>query len=237
MFLTLKKRNIILTALTLALALLFAYSQKSREKESISVFSNPASGKVFVIDPGHGGADSGATQGEVYEKDINLEIALMLKAFIEENRGTVIMSRDTDTDTADENRPKTVSRKKSDLTFRKNLPEKHNADIFISIHINKFTDEKYKGAQVFCAPNSPESHALGEAIQSSLIKNADPKNTRELKEGNSIYILKDTKTPSVLVECGFLSNPEEAKLLQSKSYQQKVAWSIFIGAVEFLADK
>ncbi len=237
MFITLKKGNIIFTAITLVFALIFTYTLHFRQKETVQTFATPVSGKVFVIDAGHGGIDAGASNGDVLEKDINLEIAHYLKAFIEENGGVAVMTRTTDTNTADPNRSKNISQKKSDLDQRKNLPEKVNADIFISIHMNKFSESKYKGAQVFCAPDSPESKALGEIIQNSLIKNADPSNTRQLKSGKSIYVLKGAKIPSVLIECGFLSNPEELKLLQAESYQQKIAWAIFMGLTEYLTDK
>ncbi|MBR2916974.1 MAG: N-acetylmuramoyl-L-alanine amidase [Clostridia bacterium] len=212
-------------------------SLSTESSTTVSTFATPVSGKTFVIDPGHGGIDAGASSGEAVEKELNLKIANCLRVFIEENGGIVVMTRKTDTNTADPNRKKTVSQKKSDLETRKNLPEKVNADIFISIHMNKFSEEKYKGAQVFCAPSSPESEKLGEFIQASLIKNADPENTRKLKDGKSIYILKDAAIPSVLVECGFLSNKEETSLLMTESYQQKIAWSIFMGITEYLVSK
>ncbi len=237
MFITIKKQHIILTSITVICTILFSYGLHLRRRETITTFSTPLYGKVFAIDPGHGGIDAGASGNGAVEKEINLEIANYLKAFIEENGGTVIMTRTTDTNTADPNRSKTVSQKKSDLDQRKNFSQKENADIFVSIHMNKFPESKYKGAQVFCAPNSSESKALGEAVQASLIKNADPSNTRKLKDGKSIYILKDSKIPSILIECGFLSNPEEAELLQNDSYQQKIAWSVFMGITEYLAGK
>ena len=236
MFITIHRGNIILSIATFVLCSIFLASIFTERAQPVSTFGTPVSNKVFVIDPGHGGIDAGASEGSAIEKDLNLKIALYLKTFIEENGGTVVMTRITDTNTADPQRPKTVSQKKSDLTERKNLPQKVNADIFISIHMNKFSDGQYKGAQVFCAPNSNESKMLGEAVQASLIKNADPNNTRQLKEGNSIFILKDQSITSILIECGFLSNKEESALLQTDGYQQKVAWSIFMGLTQYLAE-
>ncbi len=237
MFITIKRGNIIFSVTTVVLALIFFLSIFIESNNTISTFSTPVSGKIFVIDPGHGGIDAGASAGNAIEKELNLKIANYLRVFIEENGGTVIMTRNSDTNTADPSREKTVSQKKSDLMVRKNLPDKVNADIFVSIHMNKFSEEKYKGAQVFCAPSSAESEKLGEIVQASLIKNADPSNTRQLKVGNSVYILKDAKIPSILVECGFLSNKDEATLLMTESYQQKVAWSIFMGLTEYLVGK
>ena len=233
MFIIIKKGNIILSALTLCFAVVFLLSIFLETPETVPTFSTPVLGKVIVIDPGHGGADAGASDNGISEKDINLKIALYLKAFIEENGGTVIMTRESDKNTADPDRPANISQKKSDLLERKNLPQKANADMFISIHLNKFPEAKYRGAQVFCAPKSEESEKLGEILQASLIKNVDPDNTRKMKTGNSIFILKNAKIPSALIECGFISNPDEAKLLQSESYQQKIAWSIFMGLTEY----
>lgn len=235
MFITIKKGNIILSVITLCFTVIFLLSVFLETPSPVSTFGTPVSEKVIVIDPGHGGADPGASVNGVSEKDINLKIALFLKTFIEEHGGTVVMTRTEDKTTADPDRPTNISQKKSDLTERKNLPEKVKADAFVSIHINKFPEDKYRGAQVFCAPKSEESQKLGEIVQASLIKNADPNNTRQLKTGNSIFILKDAVIPSILVECGFISNPDEAKLLQNESYQQKIAWSIFMGLTEYFA--
>ncbi len=229
-----KKGNIILTVITVSLAICLMLLIFRGENTS-PVFSTPLSGKVIVIDPGHGGFDAGASSQNISEKGINLEIALILKAFIEENGGTAVLTRSRDESTADPNRPKTMSQKKSDLLMRRDLPKKCGADIFVSIHLNKFSDSKYKGAQVFCAPNSKESEKLGNLLQASLIKNADPENNREMKTGKSIFILKEPSVPSALIECGFLSNPSEAEKLTETAYQRKIAWAIFLGISEYFA--
>ena len=227
-----KKGNIILTAIT-AVLIIFLMFLIFRGEKTNPVFSTPLAGKVIVIDPGHGGFDAGASAQNISEKGINLEIALLLKGFIEENGGVAVLTRSRDESTADPNRPKTMSQKKSDLLMRRNLPKKCGADIFISIHLNKFSDPKYKGAQVFCAPDSKESEDLGKLLQAALIKNADPENNREIKIGKSIFILKDPSVPSALIECGFLSNPNEAEKLTTTAYQKKIAWAIFLGISEY----
>lgn len=237
MFITIRRGRIILYVLTACFTLIFLLSVFFESPETVATFGTPVAGKIIVIDPGHGGADPGAFDNDIYEKELNLDIALLLKNFIEENGGTVIMTRDSDKSTADENRPANISQKKSDLLHRKNISKNMNADAFISIHMNKFPEAKYKGAQVFYAPNSAESQKFGELIQSSLIKNADPQNTRNAKKGKSIFVLKDAGIPSALVECGFISNPDEAKLLQTESYRQKIAWSIFMGINDFWASQ
>ena len=100
--------------------------------------------------------------------------------------------------------------------------------------MNKFDRSEYYGAQVFYAPNPPESEKLAKSIQAELIALADPSNTREVKKGDGIFILKNSKIPSVLVECGFLSNPAEREKLKTDEYRDTLAWSIYCGIVKYL---
>ncbi|MBR5153037.1 MAG: N-acetylmuramoyl-L-alanine amidase, partial [Clostridia bacterium] len=122
----------------------------------------------------------------------------------------------------------------SDLAARKQLAEESNADAFVSIHMNKFPQTQYKGAQVFYGNEPSEGKLLGETLQNTLKETIHDGNTRMAKKTDgSIFILKDTKIPSVIIECGFLSNPDEAKLLSQEEYQQKMAWGIYLGLVRF----
>lgn len=201
----------------------------------LPVLSWPMEELVVVIDPGHGGIDAGATGNNASEKEINLSVANYLKEYISSGGGTVYMTRTEDTNTADPNRKKGETQKMSDLKERKNSIEKYNADIFISIHMNKFSDSKYKGLQTFYDGNIPESKILAECIQNSAKEVLADGNNRVAKgTGNNIYILKGNKIPSVLVECGFLSNSEEAQKLKTPDYQRKVAWGIYMGLFEFV---
>ena len=146
------------------------------------------------------------------------------------------MTRETDTNTADPNRAKGVSQKKSDLQVRKSDIEKYKANIFISIHMNKFEQSKYRGAQVFYDDDSEENRALAESIQKSLKDFLNDGNTRAAKAtGDSIFVLRDNKIPSALIECGFLSNTDEANLLKTPEYQKKVAEGIYIGILKYLS--
>ncbi len=186
----------------------------------------PVSDKVIVLDAGHGASDGGAVGSSgVTEKDINLKIALRLQKLLEQTGATVIVTRADDTAIAES--------KRSDMRLRKNIKETSAADIFVSIHMNKFSQSKYSGAQVFYSPDE-KSKALGEAIQTSMREILNPDNNREAKSaGDSIYILKKSDVPSVIVECGFLSNPKEEVLLTQSDYQDKVAWSVYAGITSY----
>lgn len=238
MFITIRKKNIALLAVLIlifgGLTITLHLRRTAEQEAAAEVFAVPATNKVVIIDAGHGGIDAGAVANGIEEKNINLQIALKLQEYIEQSGGVAILTRDSDESTQDPNRSSNISQKKSDLMERKAAMEKYGADIFISIHMNKFEQEKYRGAQVFYASNGEESKRLGEIIQQSLKETLADGNTREAKKsGSGIYILKNAAVPSALVECGFLSNAEEAKLLQSEEYQQKVAWGIYIGIVKY----
>ncbi len=204
--------------------------------KSEQVSATPLAGKVVLLDPGHGGIDAGASDNGAVEKKLNLEIALILKSYIESNGGICYLTRTEDTNTADPNRAKGITQKSSDLKTRKESISKLNADIFISIHMNKFSQEQYFGLQVFYDPGNPENKKLGEAIQNSAKNVLDNGNHRKAKAtGDKIYVLKGNSIPCALVECGFLSNQAEAEKLQTSEYQRKVAWSIFLGIAEYFS--
>ncbi len=196
--------------------------------------AEPLGNKVILIDPGHGGIDAGASEDGAVEKELNLEISMMLKSYIEANGGICYMTRTMDTNTADPNRPKGVSQKMSDLKTRKTDIERVKADIFISIHMNKFSQSQYRGLQVFYDGSNEKSKRLGETIQETVKTIVKDQNNRKAKAtGNKIYVLKGNTVPSVLIECGFLSNTEERELLKTPSYQQKIAWGIYLGIIDY----
>lgn len=194
----------------------------------------PLGNKVILLDPGHGGIDAGATANEAVEKELNLQIAMYLKSYIEGNGGICYMTRIEDVNTADPNRGKGISQKMSDLKMRKKNIDDYNADVFISIHMNKFSQPQYSGLQVFYDGGSEKSKLLGESIQETVKLVLNDGNTRKAKAtGDKIYVLKGNEVPSALVECGFLSNADEAERLKTPEYQRKVAWGIYIGIINF----
>lgn len=216
-----------------AFAGFFVYSFGGGTKEAVETFAVPTTNKVVLIDAGHGGIDAGASDNGAVEKEINLEIARRLQEYIEESGGVAILTRSEDVSTADKNRSKDLTQKKSDLMERKKAIEKYNVDVFVSIHMNKFSQDKYHGAQVFYPSDSSESKKLGELMQETLRETLDKDNNRKAKADNSIYVLKDNEVPSVLIECGFLSNEEEAAKFKMPEYRQKVAWAIYLGLTKY----
>lgn len=228
------KRKWIIWFLILLGAIIIAILSIYKLNQVLNVSSLPTSRKVIIIDPGHGGIDGGmvgSTTG-VYESKINLEISLKLRKYLEESGSLVLMTRDEDVGLYTDGG--TIRKKKNeDLRNRKRLFDESNADIVISIHSNSFQESKYYGAQSFYNPNCENSKQIAEFIQEELIRVLDNTNTRKAKSKKDVYILKNVKVPTVIVECGFLSNPKEERLLQNPEYQEKIAWSIYIGLIKY----
>lgn len=185
-----------------------------------------------VIDAGHGGADPGkVSSGGALEKDINLEIALKLQQFLEQEDVEVVLTRDSDAGLYDEN---ASNKKVQDMKRRVELIESTKPVVTVSIHQNSYHEEYVHGAQTFYYTNSEQSKELAEKIQQVLLNTVDRDNTRVAKANDSYYLLKKTSFPIVIVECGFLSNREEAQKLESDYYQEKLAWAIHMGILQYL---
>ena len=188
----------------------------------------------ICLDSGHGGDDPGKIGvGGTKEKDINLQVALKLKEKLEKAGFEVVMTRETDTDLAEEG---ASSHKVSDMRKRCEIIEETKPVMTVSIHQNSYTDSAVKGAQTFYYGESAEGKALAEVLQAKLVEKLDPSNHRTAKANESYYLLKKTSTPTVIVECGFLSNPEEEKKLQEEKYQEQVADAVCEGIKEYLED-
>ena len=193
--------------------------------------------KTIVIDAGHGGEDSGAVANGLLEKDINLSISLKLRDMLEAAGYKVVMTRDTDKSIYDSSAQTTREKKVSDLKNRTDIINGSEDNILISIHQNKFEQSQYYGTQMFYSVNSPESEQLAEELRRSVTSMLQPDNKRELKPStDSIYILKQAEIPAVIVECGFLSNPQEAEKLSSQEYQQQMAFAIFCGIIGYMGN-
>lgn len=184
----------------------------------------------LVIDAGHGGMDGGAVGANgTVEKDVNLKVAKYLKEIAEKNGKKVIMTREEDTSLHTTDSAKIRDQKRSDLENRRQILQNNNTGIFVSIHMNQYDSKDVKGAQVFHA-NNDQSRNLANKIQTSLKKGLADGNKRVAKPAPStLYIFKGCESTAVVVECGFLSCPEEEKLLATEEYQRKLAQCIYDG--------
>jgi len=219
-----KERVFVIAFLIVVCAGIFTM-HKSGEA-AVTTFAMPASKKIVVVDAGHGGWDPGMIGvNGTEEKDINLLIAEKLQTYLELGGAYVIVTRGGDEAVGDT--------KRKDLNDRSKLAD--NADIFVSIHQNSFPARSVRGAQVFYYDKSDESKRLADCVQKQFQSYLDPGNKREAKANSKYYLLKKTSIPAVIVECGFLSNPSEGKLLSADEYQEKVAWTIYMGIVNYFA--
>ncbi|MEE1065477.1 MAG: N-acetylmuramoyl-L-alanine amidase [Acutalibacteraceae bacterium] len=192
---------------------------------------------IIIIDAGHGGEDGGAIAlDKSYEKDYNLDIALKLEKILKLYGFTVVMTRTTDTMTCDDGLKTQRAKKVSDIRNRMKIIEQNsNNAIFISVHQNKFSDERQNGTQVFYSHNNAKSKILADAIQNSVVSNIQKDNKRVTKKsGTEIYLLYHSQIPSVLVECGFLSNIEDLTLLKNEEYRFKLAMLIADGTINYV---
>ena len=188
--------------------------------------------KVIIIDAGHGGEDPGAVCGDLKEKDLNLDVASILNEYFISSGYKTVMTRKEDAllyKNGEENRKKYY-----DLKNRADIAETYDNGIFVSIHMNKFPVEYCKGLQVFYSKNHNDGYAIAESVQSN-IKFLQDDNNRSVKSGNdTIYLMNKLQMPSVLIECGFLSNEAEYNLLKTDDYKYQLAFSIYCGVVQYL---
>jgi N-acetylmuramoyl-L-alanine amidase len=188
--------------------------------------------RTIILDAGHGGEDGGAigqvNGREIYEKDINLSVTLMLRDLLEAEGFNVILTRETDTLLYDRNTEYKGRKKALDLAARLAIGQNTPDAMFVSIHMNAFPQKQYHGLQVYYSTNHPLSSTIAQSIQSETVRRLQPNNTRAIKGADSnIYLLHHMKCPAVLVECGFLSNEEECRLLCDKEYQEQLAFVLF----------
>lgn len=229
-----KRIPVLVISLVLITGLMvFDYRQSGLyEQASAAVNEYP----TVIIDAGHGGFDGGAIAADgTNEKDINLAISLKLKTELTERGVKVVMIREDDRSVEDDGLSAVRSRKVSDLHNRLNVMANTENCIYVSIHQNYFEDTRCKGMQVFYSPNfSESSSSLAQYIQNSVIETLQSENTRLIKPcGTSVYIIYNAVKPAVLVECGFLSNPDEAENLKNEEYQHVMSECIADGIINY----
>lgn len=210
---------------------------KSSSEDVIKLM--PITNKTIIVDAGHGGIDPGAMTDDesIKEKDVNLKITMKLKELLEASGAMVILTRNDDTSLYKEEEGKTIRQKYNEnLKNRKKIIKESSADMFVSIHLNKFEQSKYYGAQTFYPYGKDEDKQLATYIQAELKRVVDNTNNREIKPRNDLYLLKENEIPSTLIECGFLSNDKEAKLLNDEKYQNEIAWAIYVGIQRYFSE-
>ena len=236
MYIISKKRiQIMLSAILVGiLAFGIQISNEQRKELTVETTSTPASNKTIVIDAGHGTPDKGAeSKNGTTESDINLAITLKVQNLLEQSGCVVLLTR------SDENGiysldSKTLKEKKvSDIKNRVKIGNNSSADIFVSIHLNKIPQEQYYGWQCFYKKENENSKKLAENIQNSLNESIEKENKREALSITNKYIVEHVEIPLSIVECGFLSNSQEEKELKDDEYQNRLAWGIYCGIVNY----
>lgn len=229
---------IFISLLLVAIALLFNFSFKylcndDNNYEDTIVYLNNET-HTIIIDAGHGGEDGGAVGiNNVLEKDLNLELSLLLADLFKSAGYNVIMTRTDDRMLYTEYKKGTL--KSQDLKNRLAISEKNPDSLFLSIHMNKFHHASSKGFQIYYSPNHIKSELFAETVQSYVKQYLQPDNNREIKKsGSQIYLMKKITTPAILIECGFLSNYEEAELLSDNIYRHKLACIIYCAVDNYI---
>ncbi|MGI6561852.1 MAG: N-acetylmuramoyl-L-alanine amidase [Clostridia bacterium] len=235
MFIVIRKHNIVLVLLVLLLAVsIYGLTYASEQASPVSNISyRPIK---IMLDPGHGGEDPGAVSdySGIKEKDLNLDIAFKLKALLEDQGYEVLMTRDSDVLKYPDGTPGYTAKRREDLNNRRKMMDESDADIIVSLHMNKFDQTKYYGAQTFYPVKSNDSKRLAECIQNRIREIVDPTNKREPQgTKEELIILKNNTKTICIVECGFLSNQEEEKRLQDSEYRQKIAEAVKAGIDDF----
>lgn len=232
-----KKRIMLVMSLILVSVMCFSF-QNANIEDTVQTVALPVSNKVIVIDAGHGKPDEGAQSSNgVAEAQTNLKIALKLQNLLEQSGATVILTRSDENGIYDLD-SKTLKQKKiSDIHNRVKIGNESQADIFVSIHLNKIPQEQYWGWQCFYKENNEESINLAKSLQENLNDAIQRENTRVPMKLENVYIIKHVEIPTSIVECGFLSNAQEEKMLLEDSYQDKLAWGIYNGIMDYFYNK
>lgn len=223
------EQKVIATCMTVFL--LAAMVVLSRQAAIYTMTAKDEKEKIVVIDVGHGGNDPGKVGvNQILEKDVNLEIALKLQKVLEQSDLTVVMTRTSDCGLYDEN---ATNKKAQDMHRRIQFMEDQHADLVVSIHQNSFHDSSVCGPQCFYYASSESGHQVASILQNTLNQGLEIESPRQEKANDSYYILKKSAMPTVIVECGFLSNPEDAQKLTDEIYQEKLVFQIYLGIQKY----
>lgn len=221
--------------LELCMGILLIAGALALSREVVQVVSrNQRAAKTIVVDAGHGGSDPGMVTEELKEKDLNLTIAKMLRTYLEKEGFYVEMTRTEDKGLYQEG---SRNKKAQDMQNRVAFIAEKTPLLTVSIHQNSYPDPSVKGPQVFYYADSVEGEKLAGCIQSQMNEKLETENPREAKGNTSYYLLKKSSGVLNIIECGFMTNPQEAASLQEKGYQQKVVEAIGSGITDYLQGK
>lgn len=228
-------RKRLIAILSMIYISIFAFTFQIAEKEETAeTLALPVTNKVIVIDAGHGVPDEGAQSSTgTTEAETNLKIALKLQSLLEQSGSTVILTRSDENAIYDIDSNTLREKKISDIHNRVKIGNESSADIFVSIHLNKISQGQYYGWQTFYRENDEQSIKLAKSIQTNLNESIQKENKRVSMKLDTVYIMKHVEIPITIVECGFLSNPEEEQLLLTDEYQDKLAWGIYNGIIDY----
>ncbi len=230
------KRLSIITC-CLAVAICFSSITKISDEKLVQTMTLPVSNKVIVIDAGHGVPDEGAQSSNgVAEAETNLKIALKVQKLLEQSGSTVILTRSDENAIYDLDATTLKQKKISDIHNRVKIGNESSADIFVSIHLNKIPQSQYWGWQCFYNKRTPQSMTLAKSLQANLNEAIQKDNKRVPMQLDTVYIMKHVEIPISIVECGFLSNPEEEQNLLNDEYQDKLAWGIYNGIMDYFKE-
>lgn len=233
MILLLNKKRILFIILTIIVSI-FSLAITSLKNTTLETFSLPVSNHTIILDAGHGLPDGGAVAIDgSYESDINLDIVLKLQNLLEASNCTVILTRSDENGIYDADKNTIREKKISDMRNRVQIANNSDSEIFVSIHMNKISDSRYSGWQTFYKQSDDTSKRLANLVQENLNYYIQKENKREIKPISGIYLVKNVNIPLIIVECGFLSNNEETRLLHTDYYQNELAWGIYCGLMDY----
>ena len=232
--LIINKKRIIFILIILMISVISFATNKAKLENTISTVSLPVSGKTIVLDAGHGYPDQGAESSSgITEANINLAITKKVQSLLEQSGCNVILTRSDENGIYDLDATTLREKKVTDIKNRVKIGNESSANAFVSIHLNKIPQSQYYGWQAFFKQNDKESEELAKSLQEELNSSIQRENKREALKITGKYIIEHVEIPIAIIECGFLSNPEEERLLQQNEYQDRIAWGIYNGIMDY----
>lgn len=227
-----KKRILFITFMIMIS--IVAHGIITNKEDTVETVSLPITNKTVVLDAGHGFPDQGAASSNgIKEASINLVITKKVQILLEQSGCNVVLTRSDENGIYDLSSNTIREKKVSDIKNRVKIGNESSADVFVSIHLNKIPQSQYYGWQAFFKANNESSEELAKSLQEELNSSIQKENKREALKITGKYIIEHVEIPIAIIECGFLSNPEEEQLLQQDEYQNKIAWGIYNGIMDY----